>query len=227
LDSGDGVALSIKARRMLDKAGFTNAKIVGSGNLDEYMIADLKQRGAKIDVWGVGTKLSTGQPDGALGGIYKLGAIRRPDGEWQYRIKLSEESAKTSVPGSLQVRRFHQPDGRFIADAIYETDHGISEPCEIMDVETGDKTTIPANTRYSDLLVPIFRGGKVVYEAPSIETSRDHLREQLRCAPPEILKLNDPGIYKTGLEESLHELRSKLIAQANQNEGANPRRSSE
>src|SRR5262245_15971475 len=69
LDSGDGVALSIEARRMLDKAGFANAKIVGSGDLDEYMITDLKKRGAKIDVWGVGTKLSTGQPDGALGGI--------------------------------------------------------------------------------------------------------------------------------------------------------------
>ena len=146
LDSGDRVALSIKARRMLDKAGFANAKIVCSGDLDEYMIADLKQRGAKIDVWGVGTKLSTGQPDGALGGIYKLGAIRRPGGEWQYRIKLSEESAKASVPGSLQVRRFYQPDGRFMADAIYETDHGVSEPCEIVDVETEDKTTDPSQT---------------------------------------------------------------------------------
>jgi nicotinate phosphoribosyltransferase len=214
LDSGDGVALSIKARRMLDRAGFGNAKIVGSGNLDEFMITDLKQRGAKIDVWGVGTKLSTGQPDGALGGIYKLGAIRRPRGEWQYRIKLSEESPKTSVPGSLQVRRFYQPDGRFMADAIYETDHGVSEPCEIVDIETGDKTTIPRNTRYSDLLVPIFRGGKVVHEAPSIETSRDHLRKQLSCAPPEILQLTNPVPYKIGLEQSLHELRSSLISRA-------------
>jgi nicotinate phosphoribosyltransferase len=214
LDSGDGAALSIKARQMLDKAGFANAKIVGSGDLDEYMITDLKRRGAKIDVWGVGTKLSTGQPDGALGVIYKLGAIRRPNGERQYRIKLSEESAKTSVPGSLQVRRFHQSDGCFIADAIYEADHGVSEPCEIVDVETEDKTTIPQNTPHSDLLVPIFRGGKVVYEAPNIDVSRDHVREQLSCAPPEILKLRDPQPYKIGLEQSLHELRSKLIAHA-------------
>src|SRR3982750_3267384 len=118
LDSGDGAALSIKARRMLDKAGFANAKIVGSGDLDEYMITDLKQRGARIDVWGVGTKLATGQPDAALGGIYKLGATRRRDAEWQYRIKLSEESTKASFPGSLQVRRFYQRDGRFMADAI-------------------------------------------------------------------------------------------------------------
>jgi nicotinate phosphoribosyltransferase len=227
LDSGDGVALSVEARRMLDKAGFANAKIVGSGDLDEFVITDLKQRGAKIDVWGVGTKLSTGQPDAALGVIYKLGAVRRPSGEWQYRIKLSEEPAKASVPGSLQVRRFYQPDGRFIADAIYETDHGVSEPCEIVDVETDDKTTIPEKTRYSDLLVPIFCAGQVVYETPSIEASRERLRKQLSCAPPEILQLNNPVPYKIGLEKSLHELRSKLIAHANRNERVSPRRSSE
>src|SRR5262245_31124352 len=218
LDSGDGAALSIEARRMLDKAGFPNAKIVGSGNLDEYTIADLKRRGAKIDVWGVGTKLSTGQPDGALGGIYKLGAIRRPRGEWQYRIKLSEESAKASVPGSLQVRRFYHPDGSFIADAIYEAHHAVPEPCEIVDPETKNKTQIPANTDFSDLLVPIFRDGKVVYEAPSIETSRDQLRKQLSCAPPEILQLNDPQPYQIGLERSLYELRSALIAHAKEQE---------
>jgi len=226
LDSGDRVALSIKARRMLNKAGFPNAKIVCSGDLDEHMIADLKQRGAKIDVWGVGTKLATGQPDAALGGIYKLGAIRRC-GEWQYRVKLSEESAKASVPGSLQVRRFYQPDGRFMADAIYETDHGVSERCEIVDVETEDKTRILRHTRYSDLLVPIFRAGQLVYEQPSIEESREHMRKQLSCAPPEILQLNDPSPYEIGLEQSLYKLRSKLIAQANRNEHANSGRSSE
>jgi nicotinate phosphoribosyltransferase len=227
LDSGDRVALSIEARRMLDKAGFANAKIVCSGDLDEYMVTDMKQRGAKIDVWGVGTKLATGQPDAALGGIYKLGAIRRQGGEWQYRIKLSEESAKASLPGSLQVRRFYQPDGRFMADAIYEADHRVSEPCEIVDLETEDKTTIPENTRCSDLLVPIFRAGQAVYEGPSIEASREHVRKQLSCTSPGILQLNDPVPYKIGLERSLHELRSKLIAHANRNERTHPRRSSE
>ena len=214
LDSGDGAALSIKAREMLDKAGFANAKIVGSGNLDEYMITDLKKRGAKIDVWGVGTKLSTGQPDGALGGIYKLGATRRPGGDWQHRIKLSEESAKVSIPGSLQVRRFHHADGRFIADAIYETGHAVSAPCEIVDVETEGKTTIPKDAEYVDLLVPVFRDGKVVYETPHIQTSRNHLRKQLSCTPPDVLQLKDPRPYKIGLERSLYELRSKLIERA-------------
>jgi nicotinate phosphoribosyltransferase len=153
-----------------------------------------------------------------------LGATRRPGlpaeasakagGEWKYRVKLSEESAKTSVPGSLQVRRFYDPDGRFIADAIYEIDHAVSEPCEIIDVKTEHKTQIPPNTHYSDLLVPIFRGGKVVYETPVIEVSRDHVRKQLRCAPPQILQLKDPRPYKIGLERSLYELRSALIAHA-------------
>jgi nicotinate phosphoribosyltransferase len=214
LDSGDRVALSIEARQMLDEAGFTNAKIVCSGDLDEHVIADMKQRGARIDVWGVGTKLTTGQPDAALGGIYKLGAVRRPGGQWQYRIKLSDEAAKTSCPGSLQVRRFHQPDGSLIADAIYETNHPINEPCVIVDLETDKKMEIPANTRFSDLLVPIFRAGQLVYQTPRIDASREYARKQLSCAPPEILRLKGPTHYKIGLERSLHGLRSTLIERA-------------
>jgi len=214
LDSGDRVALSIEARRMLDKAGFTNAKIVCSGDLDEHVIADMKQRGARIDMWGVGTKLTTGQPDAALSGIYKLGAVRHPGCQWQYRIKLSDEAAKTSCPGLLQVRRFQQPDGRFIADAIYETDHAISEPCVVVDLETEKKTEIPAKTDYSDLLVPVFRRDQLVYQTPNIEASREHARKQLDCAPPEILRLKNPTPYKIGLERSLHELRATLIARA-------------
>jgi nicotinate phosphoribosyltransferase len=199
---------------MLDKAGLTNAKIVCSGDLDEYIIADMKRHGAKIDIWGVGTKLTTGQPDAALGGIYKLGAVRRRGDQWQYRIKLSDERTKTSCPGSLGVRRFCRPDGKFAADAIYETDHGISEPCEIVDLETEEKTEIPADTDHFDLLVPIFRAGQLVYQAPTVEASREHARDQLSCAPPEILRLREPTPYKIGLERSLRDLRSKLIARA-------------
>src|SRR5437867_5461571 len=214
LDSGDRVALSIEARRMLDKAGFPNAKIVCSGDLDEHVIADMKRHGAKIDMWGVGTKLTTGQPDAALGGIYKLGAVRRPGNRWQYRIKLSDEPAKTSYPGVLQVRRFCQPDGRFIADTIYEIDHGVSEPCEIVDLETGEKTQIPATTGYSDLLVAVFRKGQLVYETPQIDEARERARKQFSYAPPEIVRLEHPTNYKIGLEQSLHELRLKLMTRA-------------
>ena len=214
LDSGDRVTLSIEARKMLDEAGFPNAKIVCSGDLDEFAIAEMKQRGAKIDIWGVGTKLTTGQPDAALGGIYKLGAMRPPGEQWRYRIKLSDEPAKTSCPGLLQVRRFYHPDGRFIADAIYETDRAIGKPCVLVDLQTEEETEIRAGTEYSDLLAPIFRGGELVYQVPKIEASREHVRKQLSCAPPEILRLKDPKGHKIGLEKSLHELRSTLIARA-------------
>ena len=213
LDSGDRAALSIETRRMLDEAGFTNAKIVCSGDLDEFVIAEMKKRGAKIDIWGVGTKLTTGQPDAALGGIYKLAAVRKPGERWRYRIKLSDDPEKTSYPGSLQVRRFHQPDGRVIADAIYEIDHAVGEPCGIVDLDD-KKTEISLGAKYSDLLVPIFRKGELVYRTPAIEASRERTRDQLSRAPPEILQLNDPQPYKFGLERSLHELRSRLIARA-------------
>jgi nicotinate phosphoribosyltransferase len=213
LDSGDRASLSIETRRMLDEAGFTKAKIVCSGDLDEFAIAEMKKRGAKIDAWGVGTRLTTGQPDAALGGIYKLAAVRKPSRKWRYRIKLSDDADKTSYPGSLQVRRFHRPNGSFIADMIYEIDHAVGEPCVIVDLD--DKTTeIPVGTEYSDLLVPVSCDGELVYQTPAIQDSRERTREQLRCAPPEILRLEDPANYPTGLEESLYELRSKLIARA-------------
>lgn len=214
LDSGDRVALSIEARKMLDEAGFENAKIICSGDLDEFTITDMKQRGARIDVWGVGTKLATGQPDAALGGVYKLGAVRSPGEGWRYRIKLSDESAKTSCPGLLQVRRFHQSDGRFIADAIYEIDHAISEPCVIVDFRGETQMEIPATTGYSELLTPIFRQGELVFQVPEIEESREHARRQLSRAPPEVITLTKPRRYDVGLESSLHGLRSKLIARA-------------
>jgi len=213
LDSGDRASLSIETRRMLDEAGFTKAKIVCSGDLDEFAIAEMKKRGAKIDAWGVGTKLTTGQPDAALGGIYKLAAVRKPAHKWRYRIKLSDDADKTSYPGSLQVRRFHWPNGSFIADVIYEIDHAVGEPCVIVDLDD-KKTEIPVGTEYSDLLVPVFCDGELVYRTPAIQGSRERTREQLRCAPPEILRLEDPANYTTGLEESLYELRSKLIARA-------------
>jgi nicotinate phosphoribosyltransferase len=207
------VALSIEGRRMLDKAGFTGAKIVCSGDLDEHIIADMKRRGAKINIWGVGTKLTTGQPDAALGGIYKLGAVRHAGSQSQYRIKLSDEGAKTSVPGLLQVRRFHDSDGRFVADAIYEIDHAPSAPFRIVDLQTEEEMEI-SSMDYSDLLIPIFRNRDLVCEVPDLNSSRERAHDQLSRLPPEVLRLDATRAYPVGLEKSLHELRSTLIARA-------------
>jgi len=213
LDSGDRVALSIEARRMLDVAGFPDAVIVCSGDLDEYAIADLKARGAKINVWGVGTKLVTGCPDAALNGIYKLGAVRRPKEAWQYRIKLSDEASKTSCPGLLQVRRYCDVNGEFIGDAIYEVDHGVSDPCVIVDLTTKGRREIRGAADFADLLVPIFRRGELVCQFSDVQASRERARQQLAALPPATRRLENPQPYPVGLERSLDELRSALIAQ--------------
>ena len=120
LDSGDLAWLSIEARRMLDEAGLRDARIVASNDLDEELIASLvDEQDAKIDVFGVGTKLVTAYSQPALGGVYKLGAIRDGNGEWQRRIKVSEQTVKTTIPGMLNVRRFSS-DGVFRGDMLWD-----------------------------------------------------------------------------------------------------------
>ena len=119
LDSGDLAYLSQEARRILDEAGFPDAVIAASNDLDENVIRSLKEQGATIAVWGVGTRLVTGHDQPSLGGVYKLTAIQGEQGNWQPRLKLSEQAVKVSTPGKLQVRRF-QSDGEFVADAIYD-----------------------------------------------------------------------------------------------------------
>jgi nicotinate phosphoribosyltransferase len=214
LDSGDRIALSMQARQMLDQAGFPNAKIVCSGDLDEFTISEMKRRGAKIDIWGVGTKLTTGQPDAALGGIYKLGAVRSPGGEWKYRIKLSDEASKMSCPGLLQVRRYSDQNGKFVGDAIYEIDHGIGEPYLIFDFETDQPREIRGAATSVDMLLPVFRKGELVYQVPALEVSRQHARNQIKSAPPEISNLDNSIPYQVGLESALFNLRLELIARA-------------
>ena len=124
IDSGDLAYLSIIARDMLDKAGFMNAKIIASSDLDEFIIHSLIEQGAKVDIWAVGTKLVTANISPAMEGIYKLSAIRNKKKKWEYKIKLSEERYKFNTPGILQTRRFF--DNKIaVADAIYDT---IMEP---------------------------------------------------------------------------------------------------
>ena len=119
LDSGDLAWLSIEARKILDEAGFPNAVIVASNDLDETIITSLKDQGATIACWGVGTRLATAYDEPALGGVYKLSAIREPGNGWQYKVKLSEQAIKVSNPGVLQVRRYYG-DGRAVGDMIFD-----------------------------------------------------------------------------------------------------------
>lgn len=161
LDSGDLAWLSIEARRMLDAAGFPKAAIVASNDLDEQISASLKAQGAAINVWGVGTKLVTAYDQPALGGVYKLSAVRGKDGAWQHKMKLSEQVEKVSNPGVQQVRRFRR-DGSFPGDMIYDLDGTANQRRVIIDpLDHTRRKHIPADAETEDLLVPIFRGGGV------------------------------------------------------------------
>ena len=214
LDSGDLAWLSIEARRILDAAGLVDAKIVASNDLDEHTIASLKEQGARIDVWGVGTRLVTGADDAALGGVYKLGAVRVPGGPWQPRIKLSEQAAKTSNPGLQQVRRFSGPQG-FLADVIYDETIGL--PAETLVVDPLDPTRrkrIPSETPAEDLLRPVMRGGRPCGAPPGLEEARARVRAQLDRLHSGIKRFVHPHQYPVGLSLELHELKTRLILEA-------------
>lgn len=211
LDSGDLAYLSIEARKILDEAGFPDAVIVASNDLDEHIIASLKQQGAKIGFWGVGTRLVTAFDQPALGGVYKLGAIREPGGKWDFKLKLSEQAIKISNPGILQVRRYAHA-GEFVGDTIYNTQTPPAGAPVLIDAgNLARRKAIPADATAEDLLVPIFRGGQLVYVEPALTETRDRARAQLKRLYSGTKRLLNPHEYPVGLDPQLHELKTLLI----------------
>jgi nicotinate phosphoribosyltransferase len=214
LDSGDLAYLSIEARKILDEAGLRSAKIVASNDLDEHLILSLKEQGARIDTWGVGTRLLTGGDQAALGGVYKLGAVREPGGEWQHRVKVSEQAAKTSNPGVQQVRRFSGPAG-FVADVIFDEETGLpASPVVVDPLDPTRRKRIPAGTPAEDLLVPVVREGRPAYEPPPLEAARARARDQIARLHPGIRRFVNPHQYPVGLALELHELKTRLVLEA-------------
>jgi len=214
LDSGDLAYLSLEARRILDEGGFPNAVIVGSNDLDEYLIESLKRQGAQINVWGVGTHLVTGYGQPALGGVYKLAAIRRPGGPWQYRIKLSEQAAKINTPGLLQVRRYRD-GGAYAADMIYDELGGIAAPAAMVDpLDFTRRKAFAADAPHEDLLVPVFRQGQPVYACPPLADLRQRTQAQLARFHAGIKRFEHPHQYPVGLEQGLHDRKTALILRA-------------
>lgn len=213
LDSGDLAHLSIEARKLLDAAGFTDAAIVASNDLDERLIESLKAQGAKIGVWGVGTKLVTAYDQAALGGVYKLGAVQDDTGKWIPKIKLSEQMVKTSTPGIQQVRRFYDKDGMAIGDVIYDE---LTPPVGLGALmEGGDFPKLKpfdsfAET-YEDLLVPVLRNGESVYQLPKLVAIRDKALLQLKRFPAGVLRFDNAHLYTHGLEENLYRTKLELI----------------
>lgn len=217
LDSGDLAYLSIEARKILDDGGLPGAAIVASNDLDEHVIASLKQQGAKISIWGVGTRLVTGHDQPALGGVYKLTALRRPGAPaWEYKLKRSEQLAKISIPGLLNIRRFTH-GGVFAGDMIFNeaAPPAPAAPRVLVD-PTGEfrRKTVPDDASAEDLLVPVFRRGRCVYDSPPPTASRARTLAQLRALHPGHKRLLNPHEFPAGLELGLHDLRAALVRQA-------------
>lgn len=214
LDSGDLAYLSIEARKMLDEGGFPKALIVASNDLDETIIQSLKEQGAQIAVWGVGTRLITGHQDAALGGVYKLSAVRPVGGQWKYRLKLSEQAVKISNPGILQVRRYRS-EGENVADVLYDVGSDLTHGCVMVDpMDRTRVRQIAADVPCSDLLVPVFRQGRRVYDSPSLEEMRQTAAANLQQFHAGIKRFVHPHAYPVGLEQSLFDLKTDLILSA-------------
>ncbi|MDR3624672.1 MAG: nicotinate phosphoribosyltransferase [Chlamydiales bacterium] len=194
LDSGELASLSMLARKLLDEAGFLDAKIFASNELDEFRIEKLKKEGSKISVWGVGTHLVTGKGQSALDGVYKMSAVRWPGKPWQYKMKLSEQLQKISIPGILQVKRY-QKEGVMDHDVIYSILNVVPEDGE-------------------DLLIPIFRKGVLVYKFPSLIEVQAKVRVELSRLPKEVLKLEEARSFPVKFEKNLEQLKESFTSHA-------------
>ncbi|HZJ57169.1 MAG TPA: nicotinate phosphoribosyltransferase [Clostridia bacterium] len=213
LDSGDLAYLSKEARRMLNDAGFPNAKIVASSDLDEDVIWDLKAQGAAVDVWGVGTAMITSKNCPALGGVYKLVA-EEIDGELVPKIKISENAFKITNPGYKKVSRLYDKEThKAIADLIM-LDHEIideTKPLTIFDpVNTWKRMTL-TNFKARELLVPIFRGGKRVYELPPLMDIQKYAKKEMGTLWAEYKRLTKPHVFKVDLSDELYNLKNQLL----------------
>jgi nicotinate phosphoribosyltransferase len=207
LDSGDLAELSKKARELLDAAGFHDTRIVASNSLDEYEIRQLRAQGAKISVWGVGTSLVTAYDHPALDGVYKLSALRDDDGNWQYKLKLSEQAVKISNPGIYQVRRFFNASQQ-VADVMYDLELGIPANPEMVSLdEPAMMLQLGAHDTFVDLLQPLFRNGELVQPMESIHASRKRAQEQVAA----FVKAFPEERYPVGLEKNLGLLKQQLI----------------
>jgi nicotinate phosphoribosyltransferase len=213
LDSGDLAYLSIEARKILDEGGFPDAEIFATNDLDEHIIESLHQQGATIGVWGVGTRLVTAFDQPALGGVYKLASLRKPGGNWVHKLKLSEQAIKISTPGHLQTRRFFR-GGEAIGDMIWNETQPPVVRTIVDPMDHTRRKTFRGEDTFEDLLVPVFRGGELVYESPSLAEMRERTRQQLSRFHPGIHRFVNPHRYPVGLEKQLHELKTRLVLEA-------------
>lgn len=216
LDSGDLAYLSKKARKMLDEAGFTDAVISASNDLDEFLIDSLKVQGAAITSWGVGTSLITSKDCPAFGGVYKLAAVMGKDGQFIPKIKLSENTEKVTNPGNKTIYRIYEKEsGKIKADLICLVDEGFneSEPLLLFDpLEPWKKTRLPGGSyTMREIMIPVFVNGECCYESPSVMDIREYCQKELDTMWDETRRLVNPHKVYVDLSKKLYDIKIELL----------------
>ena len=219
IDSGDLAYLSKKAYKMLAAAGFDDAVISASSDLDEYLIESLKAQDAKINSWGVGTKLITADDNPAFGGVYKLAAVKDAGStEFTPKIKLSENTEKVTNPGNKTVYRLYSKStGKIKADLICLADEVFdeNEPMLLFDpLEPWKKTKLPAGSyTLRELMVPVFLNGECVYESPKVMDIQAYCKKELETLWPETRRLVNPHKVYVDLSAKLYDIKISLLDQ--------------
>ena len=216
LDSGDLAYLSKKARKMLDAAGFPDAIISASNDLDEYLIDSLKMQGAAITSWGVGTNLITSKDCPSFGGVYKLAAVKGKDGNFIPKIKLSENTEKVTNPGNKTIYRIYEKEtGKIKADLICLTDEhwDASQPMKLFDpAEPWKKTTLEGGTyTLRELMVPVFQNGECCYSSPSVMEIREICKKEQDTLWDETRRLVNPHKVYVDLSKKLYDIKINLL----------------
>lgn len=217
LDSGDLAYLTRKAREMLDAAGWESCKITCSNALDEYLIQDLWMQDAKIDAFGVGERLITARSEPVFGGVYKLVAVEDDKGNITPKIKISENIGKITTPHFKKLYRFYGRDtGKAIADYLCLSDETVddSHNMDIFDPEATWKRKEVYDFEARELLVPIYKGGKLVYKRPNIEEIRAYCAEQVDTLWDEVKRFDNPHKYYVDLSQKLYDIKHKLLSEA-------------
>lgn len=214
IDSGDLAWRAKEARRMLDEAGLTDTGVVLSNDLDEFTIKSIRDSGAQVSSWGVGTKLATAYDQPALGGVFKLAAKRKsPEDKWEPCVKVSGQASKLTVPGVLDVRRYFHESGKIAGDMVFDVNAKVE--CErIVDPKDELRQKNLEGHRFETLLKPLARAGKVVLPAEmrSALVARDRCREQLALLDESQKRMLNPHSYPVGLEYALFYRRKKLVS---------------
>jgi nicotinate phosphoribosyltransferase len=224
IDSGDITYLSKKARKMLDEAGFPDTIICASGDLDEKLVQSLKLQGAKINSWGIGTKLITSADMPALGGVYKLAGVEGEDGTIIPKIKVSDNSAKITNPGYKKiVRIYDKASGKAEADLIMLKDEviDVTKPLTITHpLETWKKTTF-TNYEIRELSVKIVEKGKLIYKMPTLKEIAKYSKTEMESFWDEYLRIDAPHIFKVDLSDKLLTLKTDMLEKIRKGNSAN------